>query len=438
MSQARPDQRNVRPRLSGSPSHASQQQQQQQQTQQQQPGGQRLGPGPGAGPGGTTNTNTNGGSSGAASQGPRGSPLIALMERAKAVGQVVCDTSGKVYTGFAPYKDLAVSQCQFVPMNSNRAINRDVVRQRVEENEDHFQKTRQYMEFGQINLIIVASDTTHEFLVMDGQHRCETMKELFSRHPDWPLWFQFRAKVVTSEAVAFEELRHFQRAYPSDPRSFFRSRLETRTATAVLGNLKEHYPKAFKEMVLSNRVGRSTGDPNRPYLNDNIVFWFLQDAGLLRAAADGGEEEVGSNPGNVNAVSILERLQAADQYLAVQPIQGLGKKASQSMKNEAEKLNCYLGFFRDGYLRWKDIESRLPPPRRPNPVSAPPAAAAAAAAPAPAPAPAPSGGGDCVVCLDRKAAMQCYHVGTDACARSVPPLCGVLLKGRPAVRSAKP
>jgi len=34
--------------------------------------------------------------------------------------------------------------------------------------------------------------------------------------------------------------------------------------------------------------------------------------------------------------------------------------------------------------------------------------------------------------------MQCYHVGTDACARSVPPLCGVLLKGRPAVRSAKP
>jgi len=43
-----------------------------------------------------------------------------------------------VYTGFADFQQLVTSACIFRPMNSNRAINGDVVRARREANEDHF------------------------------------------------------------------------------------------------------------------------------------------------------------------------------------------------------------------------------------------------------------------------------------------------------------
>merc|ERR1711957_383305 len=118
-----------------------------------------------------------------------------------------------------------------------------------------------YLEFGQINLIVIAAEPSFEFLAMDGQHRCETMAELHRLFPDRALVFQFRVKVVDSEAKAFEELRHFQRSYPSDPRSFFRSRAEARVATAVLVQWKRRHAQAFKEIVLSDRQGRKTNDP---------------------------------------------------------------------------------------------------------------------------------------------------------------------------------
>lgn len=283
------------------------------------------------------------------------SPLVTVLEKGVATGKVVKDNHGEVYTGFGLYSDLATSRCGFTPMNSNRAINRDVVKKRVEENEEAFQRTGRYLEFGQINLIINAHEPLHEFLVMDGQHRCETMAELHRRHPTQPLWFQFRAKVVASEPFAYQELRHFQKSYPTDERSFFRCRAEARVATAVLLKLKAAHGAAFRDMVLSDQRGRRTGDPPRPFLNDNLVFWLLQDSGLLGTAGD----ENGSS--DASAAATLEALRRMDTILATLPRADLGRGVTQKMHDTAGRIGCWLGLFRDSDagLRWSQVSGRL-------------------------------------------------------------------------------
>jgi len=212
--------------------------------------------------------------------------------------KIVKDSRGEVFTGFLLYANLAGSNCKFVPMNSNRAINAEVVNQRVEENVRNLESTGRYLDFGQINLIIIADDDSYDFLVMDGQHRCETMRILFERDRGTPIDFQFRAKVVQTESDAFAELDHFQRAYPTDPRSFFRSRAEARAATAILARLKaRHPPRLFGAMTTADRHGRGTRDPQRPFLNDNLLFWLLQEAGLARGAgAERAPGETRSGP----------------------------------------------------------------------------------------------------------------------------------------------
>mmetsp|Transcript_9044 Transcript_9044/g.26622 ORF Transcript_9044/g.26622 Transcript_9044/m.26622 type:complete len:381 (-) Transcript_9044:136-1278(-) len=290
-----------------------------------------------------------------AAAAPARSPLLTLLDRAVLGGKVVKDPSGQVYTGFACYRDLAGSQCAFVPMNSNRAINREVVQQRVQENIEAYDRSGQYLEFGQINLIIVSRDPSLDFLVMDGQHRCETMRDLNARFPERELWFQFRVKVVTSEPMAFEELRHFQRSYPTDPRSFFRSRAEARRATAVLLQLKVQHAGVFRCMVLSDRQGRVTGDPSRPYLNDNLIFWLLQDSELLGGAEDG---RAGAPKGTAEILADLGRM---DQLLAGLPLAALGRAATEHMRTVAGRCGCWLGFLREGMLRWRDLQDRLVP-----------------------------------------------------------------------------
>eukprot|EP00421_Protoceratium_reticulatum_P044965 CAMPEP_0168432612 /NCGR_PEP_ID=MMETSP0228-20121227/38976_1 /TAXON_ID=133427 /ORGANISM="Protoceratium reticulatum, Strain CCCM 535 (=CCMP 1889)" /LENGTH=414 /DNA_ID=CAMNT_0008446735 /DNA_START=42 /DNA_END=1283 /DNA_ORIENTATION=- len=282
-----------------------------------------------------------------AAAAPARSPLLTLLDRAVLGGKVVKDPSGQVYTGFACYRDLAGSQCAFVPMNSNRAINREVVQQRVQENIEAYDRSGQYLEFGQINLIIVSRDPSLDFLVMDGQHRCETMRDLNARFPERELWFQFRVKVVTSEPMAFEELRHFQRSYPTDPRSFFRSRAEARRATAVLLQLKVHGPLG------PARAGH--GRPFEALLNDNLIFWLLQDSELLGGAEDG---RAGAPKGTAEILADLGRM---DQLLAGLPLAALGRAATEHMRTVAGRCGCWLGFLREGMLRWRDLQDRLVP-----------------------------------------------------------------------------
>lgn len=95
--------------------------------------------------------------------------------------------------------------CTFTTMNSNRAINSDVVEERVRTNEHNFSFNNEYCEFGQINLLVVKSDPRPDFLIMDGQHRVETMKALVAKYPERECYFQFRAKVVSNENDAGRE-----------------------------------------------------------------------------------------------------------------------------------------------------------------------------------------------------------------------------------------
>ena len=54
-------------------------------------------------------------------------------------------------------------------MNSNRAINSEVISDRVRANLEEYEKNGKYCEFGQINLLIIESEPTMTFLIMDGQ-----------------------------------------------------------------------------------------------------------------------------------------------------------------------------------------------------------------------------------------------------------------------------
>ncbi len=56
-----------------------------------------------------------------------------------------------------------------MPMNSNRSINGDVVNERVQANLNEYDRKGVYCEFGQINLLILDSDPSMTFLIMDGQ-----------------------------------------------------------------------------------------------------------------------------------------------------------------------------------------------------------------------------------------------------------------------------
>ncbi|CAK9051825.1 unnamed protein product [Durusdinium trenchii] len=157
-------------------------------------------------------------------------------------------------------------------MNSNRAINDDVVDARFRENLDELAEHGHFKDFGQINLLILLNDPRHIFYVMDGQHRCRVMDRLH-RHTGQDIKFQFRAKAVIDENEAHRELLHFQNAYPSDPRAFFSTKRGREVGTSVLQRLRTKF--AIPELwvsVTSFRPGKRTGDPNRPKLNDFIIF----------------------------------------------------------------------------------------------------------------------------------------------------------------------
>jgi len=339
----------------------------------------------------------------------------------------VSDPTNTIFTGFANYAALTNSHCQFIPMNSNRAINKEVVAVRVKENEEHFDAERRYLEFGQINLLVMSTDPLHRFYVMDGQHRCETMKALIARHPDRPLWFQFRAKVVDSQPEAFKELQHFQRSYPTDPRSFFRSRAENLAATAIVVKLKQQFPNIFREMLLSGKPGKKSTDPPRPYLNDNLVFGLLQEAMLLRSAE--GESE--NQAVEVNSKNVLRQLMRRNTTLAALPRESLGKSATENMRTVAARTGCWLGFFREGNLKWVDVED---PPEEEEPSCQAASCRAACAATSDAPGPSEEADraplaerqlseSECQICMDAKKCMvliPCGHLCLcEGCSRAI-------------------
>merc|ERR1712224_169171 len=175
-----------------------------------------------------------------------------------------------------------------------------------------------------------------------------TMASLHQERPDRVINFQFRAKVVNTEEDAYKELKHFLECYPSDPRSFFRSSSERELATNVLKRMKEEMftnADLFKPVQQSSRYGQRVGDPNRPYLTDNIIFWLLSDSGLL--AKSGATVD-----------AILKQLHAMHQLMSALD-EGqrhiLGKNVTANMMSIAQRVGCFLGLFRDGVLHWKEL-----------------------------------------------------------------------------------
>ncbi|CAK9044042.1 Uncharacterized protein SCF082_LOCUS25079 [Durusdinium trenchii] len=279
------------------------------------------------------------------------SPLVAVLEAGVAGHTLVRSPDGSVYTGFADYATLEASECVFQALNSNRALNADVVRERVERNRVELEAKGAFMDFGQIFFLINNEDPSKTFYIMDGQHRCATMRELSKEFPDVKINFQFRVKICENEAQAGQELRHFQNSYPSDPRSFFPTQRQTAVATECLDILKRTYtsPDLFRKVVVSSRVGARTGDPDRPFMSDYTFFGMLQDSKLLE-------------PATATTQAVLGRLILMEQMMAElsasEPAR-LGAGVSKGMIHKARGFGCFLGFFRPGKLEWGDLSPRL-------------------------------------------------------------------------------
>ena len=128
-----------------------------------------------------------------------------MLDAGVASGLVVKDAENNIYTGFLQWKNVMDSSCQFESMNSNRAVNEDVVEARVSDNLRELAENQRFRDFGQINLLVLLNDPGHVFYVMDGQHRCKVMDRLH-RKTGKDIKFQFRAKVVADEAEAHQEL----------------------------------------------------------------------------------------------------------------------------------------------------------------------------------------------------------------------------------------
>ena len=74
-----------------------------------------------------------------------------------------------IYAAYEMHRLTSNFSGRFLPMNSNRAINFEVVSDRVKANLENFERKGVYCEFGQINLLVVETDPTLTFLIMDGQ-----------------------------------------------------------------------------------------------------------------------------------------------------------------------------------------------------------------------------------------------------------------------------
>ncbi|CAE7520164.1 unnamed protein product, partial [Symbiodinium necroappetens] len=270
------------------------------------------------------------------------------MEEGVASGLVVRDLDGRVYTGFLQWKNVMESKCRFESMSSNRAINDDVVDERVRHNLKELTRSGRFCEFGQINLLILLNSTTHNFYVMDGQHRVRVMEKLY-KETGKDIRFQFRAKAVSDDAEAHQELLHFQNSYPSDPRSFFSAKHAREVSTSVLLRLRTEFPSnELWVQVQTSRAGKRCGDPNRPKLNDFLVFWFLQDSSLLRD--DCTDAQVFQHVVKMNR--LMKHLSQTDSSK-------LGKGVTQNMIRSASRWGCFLGFFREEALHWHDLNGQL-------------------------------------------------------------------------------
>lgn len=260
------------------------------------------------------------------------------------------------YTGYMTYADLKKADLEFAFMNTNRVVDGDTVRQRVEANELEWARKGRWLDFGTV-ILIVRTDApadTH-FLVMDGQHRVRTMQTLFERYPDRPITFHFRAVTADSDARAATVLSHFQDCLPNDPRTFFPTLKHNEIASAVVCTVRERFPSAWRSQSAEARRSRqnhtSIRDPPRPYLSEGLLYDIMRSGGALETDTVG---------------EACARLLRINEQLSTWTPARLG--ATEAMVRKAQ--GCFLGFVRRGKLEIQTVvdaiaeESSTPPPKR--------------------------------------------------------------------------
>lgn len=249
-------------------------------------------------------------------------PLIPILEANVRNGIMVRE--GDVYVGFASFNDLVGSSCTFQPMNSNRVIDRAVVRERYERNLAHWDAHQAYMDFGELSLLVLRQSPRPDFLVMDGQHRTAAMALLHAAHPERQIRFRWSCKVVDDEAEAWQALRHFQDAHPSDPRSFFPTQAQNARAAELVERVATEFPDTFRR--------QTRGDPDRPYLNDGLVYDLARE---VMDCADPWAE--------------LLRVNARMARMSAEALQ----VRSEGMLSKCR--GCFLGLLRPRHLTWRDV-----------------------------------------------------------------------------------
>ena len=141
------------------------------------------------------------------------------------------------------------------------------------------QEHNAFRDFGPISVVVISTDATRTFYIVDGWHRCVAMRRLVPLGRTIPI--HLGVKVVPTEAQAVAELRLCRTMCPSDPRDVFASQAMAEAAAAVLAALRQHFtaPDMWHD-VAASQDGISPEDPKPPYLNQRLVFGLLKDSGL--------------------------------------------------------------------------------------------------------------------------------------------------------------
>jgi len=166
--------------------------------------------------------------------------------------------------------------------------------------------------------------------------------------------------VVSNEAESYTALRHFQVNYPADERAFFASSRERELANRVLDGCKATWPQAFKKerLALSSRAGARRGDPDRPFLTDNLLLGMIWKGGLLAPGVARGREVMvslldsarGQEMGGRRATVVAEDAAAGKCELEVAGLEGGPVRISVAYsKVEAMQALTRIGKVNCGY-----------------------------------------------------------------------------------------
>ena len=191
------------------------------------------------------------------------------------------------YVGFMNLYNITI-KCEV--MASNRIINQNVINVRVKENEEHFKKTGNLLDFGSAILVVIRANNNDAFYVADGQHRISTLFKLKELGVTSELWIAVTVKMVNTEREAKEYLKLFQKQYPPDIRLFSENLQERESKNNIINMFRNLWPAAFTvydkreiDKINSACFQNHRVEVERPHLSDGLVCNLYRDIDILRS-----------------------------------------------------------------------------------------------------------------------------------------------------------